>query len=84
MKNLGKKANTQIHSLGVKSKSLAHTLGNKNTDIPNQIANLISPNKVGLTITGIGVSNLIPNSSNSSSLQYLPTGMKSKLEKRKK
>lgn len=83
MVGLGQKLNSQIKGLGVKHKSLANTLGNKNAIIPHSISNIITPNKPVVQITGIGVSNLIPNHSNSASLQYLPTGMKS-LEKRKK
>ena len=84
MTGLGQKLNAQAKGLGVKSKSLAFTLGSKSFVVPHQVSNVITPNKIGLQITGIGVNNLIPNKSNSGDIQYLPTGMRNSLEKRKK
>ena len=80
MNALGHKQHSQIKGLGVKHKSFAQTLGSKG--MPPQISNIQTPNKPFIQITGLGQNNLIPNKSNSSSLQYLPTGMKSKLEKK--
>ena len=40
------------------------------------------PNKPIVEMKGLGQNNLIQNKSNSTSLQYLPTGIKSKLEKK--
>lgn len=82
MKGLGQKFNSQARGLGVKHKSLAYTLGSKQI-IPHLVSNIISPNKP--IVTGLSVNQLIPNSSNASNIQYLPTGMKqSYLEKRKR
>jgi len=81
MPGLGQKLNSQSKGLGVKSKSMAYGLGNKSL---NQVSNVMTPNKVGLQMTGTGVSNLIPNKSNSADIQYMPTGMRNSLEKRSK
>jgi hypothetical protein len=84
MPGLGQKLSSQSKGLGVKSKSMAYSLGNKSFVVPHQVSNIITPNKVGLQITGTGVSNLIPNNSNSADIQYMPTGMRNSLEKRSK
>jgi hypothetical protein len=79
MNPLGVKQHSIVKGLGVKHKSIPHTLGNKGI---SQISNIITPNKPIVEMKGLGQNNLIGNKSNSSSLQYLPTGIKSKLEKK--
>ena len=83
MKGLGQKLNSQVKGLGVKSKSLVFGLGNKQAIIPHSISNIITPNKP--IVAGLNLNQLIPNSSNTNNIQYLPTGLKqSNLEKRKR
>ena len=77
MNPLGVKQHSVVKGLGVKHKSIPHTLGNKGIK-----DNILMPNKPIVEIKGLGQNNLIGNKSNSSSLQYLPTGIKSKLEKK--
>lgn len=79
MNPLGVKQHSKFTTLGVKHKSIPHTLGNKGISHKD---NIMMPNKPVVEIKGLGQNNLIGNKSNSSSLQYLPTGMKSKLEKK--
>ena len=79
MNPLGVKQHSVVKGLGVKHKSIPHTLGNKRFLHKD---NILMPNKPIVEIKGLGQNNLINNKSNSTSLQYLSTGIKSKLEKK--
>ena len=71
MNSVGIKLSNKPFGLGVKS-HLTQSLGNKLNSYPN-IRNIITPDIPRISV--LGINNLIPNHSNSSEINYHPTGL---------
>lgn len=91
MKFLGQKLSKNVKGLGTKSKMTPLSLGVKTSAVPSSLQNIIVPNRQSSTSNGVQQTNLLPNTSNSTNIQYLPTGMKNRppsskysLEKKKR
>jgi hypothetical protein len=84
---IGVKHTKKPHTLGTKLSKAIIGLGNKTLPYTQASAGTLAK---GLgTVLGLGINNLLPNSSNTAELQYMPMGMlkqhrnkKSYLEKR--